>query len=129
MHNSHGRSNIPLEPSLFDSIKSGFAGIVGSFASGIFSSIGRETNLIFDNLELRVLMLQERLLANLAAALIVGVSGIFLIASAYFFMVEYLTMSRASAFFFLAVLLFMLAWIIKKYNGGGNHAKIKKYGG
>lgn len=120
------QSDTHLSHPMIDSIKSAFAGLIDGFASGIFSSISRETGIIFDNFESRALMLQRKLLRNFAAAAIMGAAGILLLSSIYFYLVEYGIMGRASAFLLLAVLLFILGWLIKKYNGGGNYAQIKK---
>src|SRR3989338_7842824 len=102
---------------LMDSIKSGFGSISDAVFSGFFSSVNREADVLIDKLEERALALQERLLKNLAVALVIGIAGAFIIFSAYFYLVESQQMSKAGAFLLLGILMIIAGWLIKKTQG------------
>src|SRR3989344_8304203 len=112
--------------SLIDSVRSGFESFSDALLSGFFNSVNREADLIMDRLEERAFLFQERLVRKLASSLLVGIAGIFLISSAYFYLVEFRQMSRTGAFFLLGVLLLIAGWLMKKY-GGAYNAEAKKY--
>ena len=112
--------------SLIDSVRSGFESFSDAVLSGFFSSVNRKADVIMDRLDQRVLIFQERLVRKLAASLMVGIAGIFLISSAYFYLVEFRQLSRAGAFFLLGVLLLIAGRLMKKY-GGAYNAEEKKY--
>ncbi|MBI4143430.1 hypothetical protein HY487_00935 [Candidatus Woesearchaeota archaeon] len=90
---------------------------VDSIFSGFFSSAGREAYMLMDKIEAKTLSLETKMIRAFGSALLMGIGVLFLILSIYFYMIEYQGMTRASSFFVLAISLFILSWIAKRFWG------------
>lgn len=103
-----------------DSISIGVTRIFNSVFANLFSLVEKEADVLMDKLEAKTIVIQKRITKDATSLFLVGIGMIFLIASVYYYMVESLLMTRANALLLLAILLFLLSWVARKF-GGGNY--------
>lgn len=91
--------------------------VFDSIFSGFFSSVNKEADLLMDRIEAKTLSLETKMMRAFGASFLMGIGVLFLILSVYFYMIEYQGMTRASSFFILAVGIFILSWLARKFWG------------
>ncbi|MDO8459680.1 MAG: hypothetical protein Q7S74_01090 [Nanoarchaeota archaeon] len=103
--------------SIIDYVKEGASVLSGKAASYVSTRVKEEVGAFIDRIEQRIITIEERLLRNLLAMIIISSSIIFLALAVFFFMAEYLKLTNTISFLIVGIILLLVGIIIK---GGKN---------
>ncbi|MFH1850665.1 MAG: hypothetical protein ABH879_10905 [archaeon] len=94
-------------------IKDGFSYVSQIISGGLFPQIAEGAELVFKNIEKRIIQIEERMLRKISSLMIILLGGIFLVFGLFFFQIEFLGWSKAAAFFSIGITVFVTGLILK----------------
>ncbi|MDD5086752.1 MAG: hypothetical protein PHV16_03275 [Candidatus Nanoarchaeia archaeon] len=96
-----------------DKIKDGLSYISQIVSASIFPPISEGTERVMRTIEKRIIQIVKRIVRNISSLLIIGFGSIFLIFAFFFFLIEYLSWTKAVSFFSIGITLFVIGLMLK----------------
>ena len=94
---------------LIDSVNYLSRGVLGN----LFSQLAEAPEKIMDDIDERILKIENRIIKKLSFLLVTGFGGIFLIFALLFFLKERFGFGNAAAFFFIGITIFVAGLLLK----------------
>ncbi len=92
-----------------ETIKTGF----GYMFQFIFSQITEGSKIVMNNIDDRIVLIEERIFKKICSLFMICFGGIFLILALLFFLLEYVGWSKVIAFFSIGITVFVIGIMLK----------------
>jgi hypothetical protein len=96
-----------------DMLKEGLSFISHIISASIFSPIEEGAERVINNIEDRIIRIEKRIFRKISSLLIIGFGAVFLIFALFFFLIEYMHFSNATAFFSIGITIFVVGLLLK----------------
>ena len=94
-------------------VKAGLSYIPQIISASIFPSVEEGAERIMNNIEDRIIRIEQRILRKISALSIIGFGTVFLIFALFFFLIEYLRWSNAAAFFSIGMTVLVIGLLLR----------------
>ncbi|MFA6089731.1 MAG: hypothetical protein WC755_07765 [Candidatus Woesearchaeota archaeon] len=101
------------EHGVMNIIKEGLSYISQIISATMIPPIANGTEVIMKNIENRIIRIEKRIIRNISSLFIIGLGGLFLIFSLFFFLIEYLEWNKTLAFFSIGIIIFVTGLLLK----------------
>jgi len=101
------------EHGFMDIIKDGLGYISQIITASIIPPIAEGAEMVMKDIEVRIMLIQKRMLRKISSLVIIGFGALLLIFALLFFMIDSLGWSKALAFFSIGIIVFVTGLLLK----------------
>lgn len=101
------------ERGFMDIVKDGISCISGIISASIFPLMAEGTEIVMKTIDDRIAQIEQRFQRKITSFLTIGLGGLFLIFSLFFFLIEFEGWSKAAAFFSIGITIFIIGLLLK----------------
>lgn len=94
-------------------IKTGISAVSDVLFSQVFSRLNNATQNLMDTVKSNMMQLQERMAEKLFSSLLIGLGIISLVVAIFFYLREYVAVTKTQAFFGVGIILLLIGYVLK----------------